>query len=142
MLVGKALRRQGYSIEATGLVGADGGIDLILRKNGRTELVQCKQWRREQINVSVVREMWGLVHHHRADAVKIVAVGEFTRDAVTFAQDKVIELINGEKLLEAVRENQATAARKTRIEPTFKTSAPICPLCRERMVRRSNGATV
>lgn len=109
MLVGEAFRRQGYSVEETGLGGSDGGIDLILRKNGRTELVQCKQWRREQINVSVVREMWGLVHHHRADAVKIVAVGEFTRDSMVFAQDKAIELISGEKLLEAVRRNQAAS---------------------------------
>jgi restriction system protein len=114
MLVGEAFRRQGYSVEETGLGGADGGIDLILRKNGRTELVQCKQWRREQINVSVVREMWGLVHHHRADAVKIVAVGEFTRDAVGFAQDKAIELVNGEKLLAVVRHSQATHAHSSR----------------------------
>jgi hypothetical protein len=92
MLVGEAFRRQGYSVEETGLGGADGGVDLILRKDGRTELVQCKQWRRQQINVSVVREMWGLVHHHRADAVKIVAVGEFTRDAMAFAQGKAIEI--------------------------------------------------
>ncbi|WAT14980.1 restriction endonuclease [Xanthomonas fragariae] len=31
-LVGEAFRRQGYSVEHTGLGGADGGIDLILRK--------------------------------------------------------------------------------------------------------------
>jgi restriction system protein len=55
----------------------------------------------------VIREMWGLVHQHRADVVKIVAVGEFTRDAMTFAQDKTIELINGEKLLAALRESKA-----------------------------------
>lgn len=42
-LVGEAFRRQGYTVEETGLGGADGGIDLILRKNGRRVLVQCKQ---------------------------------------------------------------------------------------------------
>ncbi|NYI20182.1 restriction system protein [Xanthomonas arboricola] len=31
-LVGEAFRRQGYSVEETGLGGADGGIDLILRR--------------------------------------------------------------------------------------------------------------
>jgi restriction system protein len=45
-LVGEAFRRQGYTVEETGLGGADGGIDLILRKGGRRVLVQCKQWRR------------------------------------------------------------------------------------------------
>ena len=42
-LVGEAFRRDGYTVEETGLGGADGGIDLILRKNGRRVLVQCKQ---------------------------------------------------------------------------------------------------
>ena len=42
-LVGEAFRRQGYTVEETGLGGADGGIDLILRKDGRRVLVQCKQ---------------------------------------------------------------------------------------------------
>ncbi len=42
LLVGEAFRRQGYAVEETGLGGADGGIDLILRKDGRRTLVQCK----------------------------------------------------------------------------------------------------
>jgi restriction system protein len=54
LLVGEAFRRQGYAVEETGLGGADGGIDLILRKDGRT-LVQCKQWKRQQVGVSIVR---------------------------------------------------------------------------------------
>jgi restriction system protein len=141
MLVGEAFRRQGYSVEETGLGGADGGVDLILRKSGRTELVQCKQWRREQISVSVVREMWGLVHHHRADAVKVVAIGEFTRDAMVFAQDKAIELISGEKLLAVVRCSQATSTQQTRIEPTLMASTPSCPLCGVAMTQRSNRTT-
>jgi restriction system protein len=40
-LVGEAFRRQGYAVEETGLGGADGGIDLILRRNGKRAQVQC-----------------------------------------------------------------------------------------------------
>jgi len=146
MLVGEAFRRQGYAVKETGLGGADGGVDLILRKAGRTELVQCKQWRREQVSVSVVREMWGLAHHHRADAVKIICVGEFTRDAVGFADGKPIELISGEQLVTLVREVQETgrAARSEspRAEPGLDTSPasiePTCPNCGGHMVRRTN----
>jgi restriction system protein len=54
-LVGEAFRRQGYAVEETGLGGADGGIDLILRKDSRRTLVQCKHWKRQQVGVSVVR---------------------------------------------------------------------------------------
>lgn len=146
MLVGEAFRCQGYAVEETGLGGADGGVDLILRKAGRTELVQCKQWRREQISVSVVREMWGLAHHHRADAVKIVCVGEFTRDAVGFVEGKPIELISGEQLMILVREAQSTdrptRADSSGIEPKLVTSPasiePTCPDCSGQMVRRTN----
>lgn len=59
MLVGEAFRRQGYTVHETGLGGADGGIDLLLKKAGSTTLVQCKQWRSRQVNVNVVREMYG-----------------------------------------------------------------------------------
>ena len=78
-LVGEAFRRQRYHVEETGLGGADGGIDLILSRGGRRTLVQCKQWRRRQVPVSVVREMYGLLAHHGAHAVRIAALGGFTR---------------------------------------------------------------
>ena len=74
-LVGEAYRRRGYTVEETGLGGADGGIDLILRRDGKRTLVQRKQWRREKVPVNVVREMYGLLAHHNADKVIIAACG-------------------------------------------------------------------
>ena len=56
MLAGEAFRRRGYAIQETGLGGADGGIDLILRKDGKTTLVQCKQWKTQRVDVKIVRE--------------------------------------------------------------------------------------
>ena len=114
-LTGEAFRRQGYTIEETGLSGADGGIDLILRKNGRTTLVQCKQWQNRQVGVKVVREMYGLLVHHQAAAVKIVALGDYTNDAHRFAQGKPIELIHGGELIATVRSVQTIKA--TRMGP-------------------------
>lgn len=152
MLVGEAFRRRGYAIEETGLGGADGGIDLILRRDGKTTLVQCKQWKTQRVDVKVVREMFGLLAHHGAAAVKIVAVGDYTADAQRFAQGKPIELIHGEALLAMVREGQtpapapATAAAPARPvvaatpEPA-PSSPPSCPTCGGDMVRRSNRQT-
>lgn len=139
MLVGEAFRRQGYTVEETGLGGADGGIDLILHRHGRTELVQCKQWRSRQVRASVAREMWGLVDHHRADGVKIVCVGEFTRDAAAFARGKAIELTNGKQLLAMVREAQASPG----MTPALATAEakPACPDCAAPMVIRRNRAS-
>jgi restriction system protein len=112
-LTGEAFRRQGYAVEETGLGGPDGGIDLILRKNGQTILVQCKQWQCRKVGVKLVREMCGLLTHHHATAVKIVALGSYTSDARRFAQGKPIELIPGGELIATVRSLQTTKARST-----------------------------
>ncbi|WP_440975279.1 restriction endonuclease [Pseudoxanthomonas winnipegensis] len=153
LLVGEAFRRQGYAVEETGLGGADGGIDLILRKDGRRTLVQCKQWKRQQIGVSVVREMAGLLAHHHAHAVKIVCVGSYTKDAERFAQGKPIELMGGAQLLEMIRAVQRDAASlpsaRTRSEPVLVTSEPApipiapatCPRCGSDLVQRINRRT-
>ena len=143
--VGEAFRRQGYAVEETGLGGADGGIDLILRGQGQKVLVQCKQWRRRQVGVSVVREMAGLLAHHGADAVKIVCIGTFTREAEAFAAGKPIELIGGETLLGMIRAVQPGAGE--RLEPTLPSAhgAPEgpggCPRCAHPLVQRTNRRT-
>lgn len=106
-LVGEAFRRQGYGVEETGQGGADGGIDLILRKRGETTLVQCKQWRTYSVSVKVVREMYGILMDKGAAAVKIVALGGYAPDAAAFARGKPIELVDGNQLLATVTNIQA-----------------------------------
>jgi restriction system protein len=140
-LVAEAFRRRGYVVEETGGGGKDGGVDLILRsKPGRTDLVQCKHWKTQRVNVATVREMWGLVAHHRADGVKIVCVGAFTADAAQFAQGKAIDLIDGVKLLELVREVQAGMVPVMPDKPAVPELAqgPTCPRCTAVMVRRTS----
>jgi len=151
MLVGEAFRRRGYAIQETGLGGADGGIDLSLRKDGKTTLVQCKQWKTQRVDVKVVREMFGLLAHHGAAAVKIVAAGDYTADARRFALGKPIELIHGGALLAMVREGQTPPPAKTAtietiaVVTTHSGSAPsanpICPKCGTDMVQRSSRKT-
>ena len=146
-LVGEAFRRQGYAVEETGLGGADGGIDLILRKDGRCVLVQCKQSRNRQVGVKVVREMAGLLDHHRAAEVKIVCLGTYTADGAEFVRGKPIELIGGEQLLRMIREVQsAPAPAKDRVAEPVQASqmpdtSPACPHCGKAMVERTNRNT-
>ncbi len=141
MLVGESFRRRGYAVEETGLGGKDGGIDLIVRKEGRTELVQCKQWKNRQVTVATVREMWGLKAHHHADAVHIVCIGHFTPDATAFASGKPIHLITGQTLLDSIRavqSNQAALHVVQRIEPIGNSADIACPACGGGMVKRTN----
>jgi restriction system protein len=140
-LVGEAYRRMGYRIEETGQGGADGGIDLLLTKDGAKTLVQCKHWRSRQVGVSVVREMFGLMHHHRANAVKIVCTGVFSSDCYRFAVGKPLELVDGSdlaRLIGDVRKQPAESPRtEPAIEPPVVLSAPTCPRCSSEMVKRT-----
>lgn len=140
MLVGESFRREGYQVLETGLGGKDGGIDLVVSKVGRRELVQCKQWKRRQVGASTVREMWGLVAHHGADAVHIVSVGDFTSDARQFADGKPIHLITGRQLLERIRSAQPGASMGVDEvqDPPHSNPNPTCPICDGTMVTRCN----
>ncbi|TZF86868.1 restriction endonuclease [Cognatilysobacter lacus] len=149
-LVGEAFRRQGYAVEETGQGGADGGVDLILRRAGSRTLVQCKQWRQRQVNVSTVREMWGLLAHHGADAIKIVCVGGYTDDARRFAHGKAIDLITGSDLVTMIAAAQNRVATSTTFgaasdNPSAASTdigataaKPTCPRCSTDMALRTN----
>lgn len=138
MLVGEAYRRQGYRVEETGLGGADGGVDLVLHKDGRRTLVQCKQWRARQVSVATVREMWGLLAHHGAGAVKIVCAHAFTHDAADFARGKPIELVTGRALLDLINAVRSTGNSAPAVAPVMSAVPPTCPRCQSAMAERSN----
>lgn len=97
-VIGNMFARQGFQVKETGQGGADGGIDLCLKQRGRTYLVQCKRWNQGTVGAPVVREIFGLMTHHKAAGVKIVTTGKFSKEAMAFAQHKAIELIDGQQL--------------------------------------------
>jgi restriction system protein len=106
-LVAEAYRRQGYTVARMPRRGADGGMDLQLRRNGRFTIVQVKQWRANAVGVAVVQQMFGVMAARRAHAVVIITSGRFTRGAWQFVKGKPITLIGGKRLMELVRSVQA-----------------------------------
>ncbi|TNJ34832.1 restriction endonuclease [Arenimonas terrae] len=139
-LVAEWFHRQGYQVVETGGGGPDGGIDLILRKGGRKELVQCKHWKRRQVSVTTVREMWGLLQHHQADGVWIVCTGEFTADAATFAAGKPVHLVTGAQLGSLMQEISA-GAQPSPFSEEVPAPSLTCPRCGRGMVERQNRRT-
>ncbi|WP_334018296.1 DUF2034 domain-containing protein [Alteromonas sp. S015] len=128
-LVAEAYRRQGYRVTEGGY-GADGGIDLELRKDGLLTLVQCKQWKTQKVGVNVVREMFGVLTAHQSNHFIIISSGTFTQQAIDFAAGKPIELIDGPKLLALV--NGVQVSPKVTIEKT-----KVCPKCSGELVKRT-----
>ena len=151
-LVGEAFRLQGYQVTEIGGGGADGGVDLVLRKGTEKFLVQCKQWKSFTVGVAVVRELYGVMAAQGAAGGFVVTSGRFTDDAKAFADGRNVKLIDGPRLFGLLK--QAKAARgatpqpavKPRQEPTFTkaVSPPACPVCSKPMVQRTatRGKTV
>lgn len=144
-LVGEAYRRQGYAVEESLGGGSDGGIDVILRKDGGMWLVQCKQWKVFSVGAPVIREIYGLVAHHHASGAIVITSGKFTRDAESFATGKPIELIDGPKLLQLVETGQIHRTSRSFPDreanlPHGATPLPIaalsCPSCGNTMAKR------
>jgi restriction system protein len=141
-LVAEAFRRQGYAVDYSLGRGADGGVDLMLRRYGRTSLVQCKQWKVFSIGAPIVREMFGLMTGEQADEAIIVTTGKFTRDAQQFAAGKPIQLIDGPQLLALVQSVQAAKGGTGDspvpfgVPPKDSSTSPACPLCGKPMVLR------
>ncbi|MFG3451337.1 restriction endonuclease [Stutzerimonas stutzeri] len=154
LLVGEAFRRKGFTVQETGQGGADGGIDLVLLKDGEKYLVQCKQWRRQLVQVNVIRELFGVMAAEGAKGGFVVISGRFTEDARAFAQGKNLQLIEGAELDDMIRQSRATAARpnsqstnnKAPYQPkslspdpvvqTPHPTQPACPTCQAPMVQR------
>jgi restriction system protein len=137
-LVGEAYRRQGYAVEETGGGGADGGIDLVLRGNGETVLVQCKQWKARQVGVDKVRELFGVVTAERADRGILVTSGNFTKDALAFQAGKPLSLVDGSELVRLIQGVQpAGRPAAAAPAPAVASTDPGCPKCGSPMVLRT-----
>jgi restriction system protein len=144
-LLGEAYRRQGYQVQETLGEGADGGVDVVLRRDGAVTLVQCKRWKGRPVPVQTVRELFGVLHDRGAASAKLVATSRFTPEAIAFAQGKPIELVDSDAILQLLRGVQNAG----RIPPPIPISdasaaAPRCPSCNGLMVKRTarRGASV
>lgn len=133
-LMGEAFRRQGYSVKENLNKGQpDGGIDLILNRDGEVTLVQCKHWRARQVGVRVVRELYGVIVSENAARGILVTSGLFTPEAKSFAMNKPIEMIDGKQLLPLI----GTVQKKHTVSNTSKILCEICPECGNEMILRT-----
>ncbi len=137
-LVAEAFRRLGYSADYSMDHGPDGGVDITLKKEGLTSLVQCKRWRSGSVGVAVAREMLGILHAKKAHEVFIVTTGGFTAEAKSFARTNPIKLIDGAKLWKMVAEVQAKPGTAPVMPAEISAATtPECPKCGGEMVRRT-----
>ncbi len=102
-LVASVYQAKGFSVEPRGGDSRDGGIDLIVRKNDLSWIVQCKHYRSQWVEERPLRELLGVVTAKEAAGGIFVACGVFDEQALAFAKgnDK-LELIGGEQLRDLI----------------------------------------
>jgi restriction system protein len=98
---------QGYVVEEVGGAAPDGGIDLVLHRQGGKVIVQCKRWRNAQVGVSLIREFYGVTVAENVERGVFVTTGVSTPDATEFARGKPLELVDGAQLAKGARPGQA-----------------------------------
>lgn len=106
LLLVEYFRRCGYGV-ATTFGGSDGGADFKLTMNGECYLVQCNQWRAYKVSLRPVREFYEEMTAVKAAGGFFVTSGEFSAEAVAFADGLNLLLINGQKFLRMIADRRA-----------------------------------
>jgi restriction system protein len=136
LLMGEVFRRQGYAVEMSGGVGADGANDLTLRKGDQLVLVQCRHWSSYKVSAPSIEEFYGTIMAAGASHGIFVTSGRYTSDARALAEEKPIELIDRVKLQELLAEVSLPGENLCAVNlwiDRFASSVsvvdPSCPFC-------------
>jgi len=136
LLVGQAFRSKGYAVVDGGDIGADGGVDVHLSKDGLKYFVQCKHWKTRKVGVAVVRELYGVIAGAGVEGGFVVASGGFTKDAIDFAENKQIELVD-QHALNAMLKGRQEPTINLHVEEVVSFPEELdCPKCSASMVKR------
>lgn len=139
-VTGEFFRQRGYTVGENLGGGADGGVDLRLRKNGALILVQCKRWKRQKVKLPTVRELLGAMTAESAQKGILVTTSSFTSEAVKFARNHNIQLIDGSTLSQEIAQLNAISPKQVKLPPPLPTTVekpPACPTCGTNMVKRT-----
>jgi restriction system protein len=124
----------GYKTDATGRPN-DHGVDVVAEKDGVKHYIQCKRFITSVVNVHDVRDFYGAIADHLAQSTGyFITTNRFTLEAERFANDKPIELIDGDSLVKLIhladKENN-----KIKIQPDV-ANLEKCPQCGGDLVER------
>lgn len=106
MVCKRLLENMGFAVETTKASG-DGGIDLIAYNSqpllSGKYIIQCKRYT-GSVGEPVIRDLYGVVTSERANKGILMTSGVFTKQAQVFADGKPIELIDGVKMRDLLKD--------------------------------------
>jgi len=140
--IAELFRRFGYKAKLTP-PGNDGGIDILLDRDGVASFVQCKKYIDRSVSVSEMRDFYGAVTDQLTKgSAYFVTTNLFTPEAKRFAKhthkSDQIKLIDGERLIACIRLVEK-ASGPIKLPTKDPSESRQCPKCFSgRLVKRSN----
>ncbi len=99
--VASVFRNKGYNAVVTKGSG-DGGVDIVLNRNGEKIAVQCKA-HSKPVGPAVIRDLYGTMTNGSYNKAILVSKNGFTKGVYEFAEGKPIELMSLDNILAMVR---------------------------------------
>ena len=135
-------KQRGYSI----IKNENAAIDLALKMNGETTIVQYTHWREYNVDVPTVELFHEVMKAESASQGIMVTTGTFTDGAIDFVPKKHIILINGVDLSQMIEVITSTEAEEldelmqeteNEEEDEMPEIEPLCPICSQDMIKRT-----
>ncbi len=122
--------------------GADGGVDVWLYARSDTRkpagIVQCKHWVGKRIGADKVRELKGVMASHAMTRGHFATTSTFTPDAIEFARQNGIHLLDIEGILRLIdKRPQEDQAALLAVATEGEFWKPTCVNCGRKLVART-----
>ncbi len=127
------LRSEGFEVERKGGAHPDGGVDLIVAKDGARSLIQCKHWKTWEIKERIVREMLGSMTHFQVNRGAIYTLKGWTVPSLQLAEQHQIVLVDGTQLAERAM----VGLSKETLNELLNCTTHHCPKCESPMIWRT-----
>lgn len=98
-------RQKGYTANTTQYSG-DGGVDIVLEKDGIREFVQCKHYLNQSIPIATIRELFGVMASENVKSGYMVSLLGMTQGAFEFANKNNIKNITVSQLSENAKKKK------------------------------------
>jgi len=98
LLVAAAFRARGYQVLAPERDLMRAGFDLVLIRGGKHRLVHLRNWKSSSLDAAPLTELYIRMRETGVHSLLVLISGRFSPDALAFASDKPIELIDGRAL--------------------------------------------
>ena len=133
--VALAYQKLGYDVTRRGGANADGGIDLILKREGKKTAVQCKHWQKWKVGIKTVRELLGAMTAEGIENAILVTMRGYTHDARRFAAQHGIDLVDKTGLISLLA--SASILNDREFLHLLNNKRKFCPKCESQMILRT-----